>query len=170
MRMVHTLSYTCSFSIDVKEGTRQLLVSHFNIPTDRICRVRSITLVYSCINNSGTVFSYTVESHTSKDDATVRSPPLMVTTYPRRYVLRNPKSTDFAYLGTTSEVLSDITVYTAESAIPSSVSTFFLATVVMEFLPAQPLTKDLGVLPPVSGSPRSGGGEDDGDVSPFSVM
>lgn len=143
---VHTLSYSGSFAIDKREGTRNLLVSHFDIPTSRCCRVRSITMRYSSAKPAGTCFSYTIESQVSADDATCRSPPLLITPFPSRYTLRNPRSSDFAYLNNTAP-LCDITLYNSLSANPEDLNNFFLATIVIEFMPMQPMYKDLGVLP-----------------------
>lgn len=123
-----------------------MLFNHFSIPDTRPCRVRSITIRYASAHSTGTTFSFTIESSVSKDDATCRSPPLMLTPYPQRFTLRNPRSTDFAYINETSPI-SDITVYNSNTATTENVYSFFLATVTMEFMPMQPNYKDLGLLP-----------------------
>lgn len=163
-RLVHTLTYTCSFSMDKKSGDRTLDIKDFNIPTDRICRVRTISVQYQSQGNYGQVLSFTILSHSaSADDATARSPALLLSQFPRRYTLRNPPSTDFAYLNSTSK-LSVFTLSAAEATLPDNTFSYFLVTVVMQFQPMQPRIRDLGCLPP--SSPRSGGGED----SPYSMI
>lgn len=146
-RQVHTLTYSCSFAVDKREGTRNLLHSHFGTDLTRPCRVKSLSLTYSSARSIGTTFSFTIESATSTDDATCRSPPLMLTPFSRRYVLRNPSSTDFAYINATQPV-SDLTLYNSSTSTPTDVGSYFLAVLTMEFMPMQPHYKDLGVLPP----------------------
>lgn len=164
---VHTLSYTCSFSVDKREGTRNLLHEAFSIDTSRCCRVKLISMRYNSAHNMGTTFSFTIESSTSTDDAVTRSPPLLLSTFPQRYTLRCPRSTDFAYITNKSSV-SDLTLYNSAGATSENVYSFFLVTVVMEFKPMQPNYKDLGLLPPRS--PFIGDDEDDRGSSSLSII
>lgn len=136
-------------------GTRQLTAEQFEIPVDRICKVKSIILNYYSSKNAGLVMSYTIESQTSNADAVVRSPPLLISQFPRRYTLRNPASTDYAYI-VKSDSLCDITIYNSDSSV-TGVHTYLLATIVMQFNPKQPSVKDLGMLPPRGAEAQSPG-------------
>lgn len=150
----HTLIYSCSYAIDVSHGERQLLTSHFDIDVSRPCRILSLKIQYSAQKTCGMTFSYTIESAVSDQDATARSAPLMLSTIPRSYTLHNPRSTDFAYISPDLPI-SELTVYKSEDDTPAKVGTYYLATIVIEFMPAQPKHKDLGVLVPLNSSPFS---------------
>lgn len=145
-RSQNTMAYTCNFSIDRNDGTRPLLASSFGIDVSRPCRIKYIKVIYSSAKNVGMCFSFTVESATSDGDAVNRSKALLLTTFPRQYVLHAPRSTDFAYISV-NQAMSEFTVYPSVAASDISYS-FFLVTLSMEFKNMQPLHKDLGLLPP----------------------
>lgn len=156
----HTLTYSSSCVIENASGVRSVTARDFGVDISRPCRIKSIRLVYSSQKTSGLVLSYTCESAVSKDDATARSTPLQCSQFSRSYMLRNPSSTDFAYINK-DQPITEITVYNAPTTPVTSQQVFLLFTLTMEFMPSQPFMKDLGILPPnpsyspLDGSPYS---------------
>lgn len=131
-----TMLYSCVFTISRTQSTVPILVSHFKIDTSRICRLKYLKVTYSSPASSGICFTYTIESHTSSDDAVNRSPALMFSPLPRKHTLWCPRSTDYAYFSDTSPI-SEISVYDP-SGVRAQIPTHFVFTVCIEFRNAQP--------------------------------
>lgn len=132
----HTLSYQCVTGLTTTLGEIKLLPSHFGIPIDRPCRIAKITVVASTPTTLGSVYSYTIENQVDIADATTRSLTYIISNVPRAVHLRNPRSTDFAYLTSTAS-LTVITVTNGFKDVPDDIKTCFEVRVTMEFKHAQ---------------------------------
>lgn len=157
--MKHVLPYYFTTTIPTTTGDYPITAGMIGIMNSRPCRILSLTFTYNSPINNGGVISYTIENLAAPNDATVRSPPLLVSSYPRRYTLRNPRSTDFSYIGGSDQV-TIISAYESNKASKADVKTFLVGTVVLEFSPSQPanivafeVTK--GEDPSSRGSPAS---------------
>lgn len=136
---MHILPYYFSTTIPNTTGDYSIKASDIGIMNSRPCRIVSLTLMYNMLINNGGVMSFTIENLVEQNDATTRSPPLLVSTFPRKYTLRNPRSTDFSYIGG-DDVVSKITLSCSNKKSASNIQTFLCGTIVLQFSPSQPST------------------------------
>lgn len=129
--------YSC-FDLTNTVGDYKITSKFFSPVLTRPCKILTLSLRYNSDLNNGNVFSFTIQSLSNPADATARSPPLLVSTFPRSYTLRNPQSTDFTYMNG-DDTVSIITTNTSNESAKDDVHTWLLGKLVLVFDRPQPV-------------------------------